>query len=83
MKHSDLQPELQDTLESINRFLALNKKKDICLAGILAVFDEEGELIEDRNVMFAYGDKQGVRDSISALRDKIEDNSQNSDKVDM
>lgn len=78
----NIQPELQDIIEMISRYVEANKRKVCFIASFVAFEDgicegceeETDELIkEDSTRILAYGDKQLLRNMLNDLRDEIED----------
>jgi len=86
MGQREIQPEIKDLIEMLNRFLAVNKTKKgqkVVAVGTLAVFDEDDNLDKEKNVIFAVGNIEDLRVVLNDLRDRIEDNVDQNDMVDL
>jgi hypothetical protein len=59
-------------MQAIQRFLVANKHKVLFVGAMIALDDEEN-LKEGTGAMFAYGDKEELRDLLNDLRDAVED----------
>ena len=66
--------ELSDIITLMNRFISLNKKEDLAIVGGIVAFDKDGEIDKKKNVLFAFGEIEGLRVILNELRDRVEDN---------
>ena len=77
MTNPNIQPELQDIMEMIRRYIAVNKQGVCFVGGFLAVTDKgtcpEDFVKEDASRMIAYGPKEVLRSILNDLRDEVED----------
>ena len=68
----EAQYEIKDIAEMIRRF-AITNKNEVTFIGTFMAFDEEGNIKDDANLIFAYGCKGCLRIALNELRDTIED----------
>ena len=64
--------ELKDIGEMIHRFIAVNKH-GVAFVGSFIAFDKGGEIKDEANSLFAYGDIESLRVMLNELRDVVED----------
>lgn len=73
-RKKELQCEVKDVMETINRFIAVNNKKRLGIIGAIVAFDKEGDIIPANNLTFGFGNKEDLRFLLNELRDRVEDN---------
>ncbi|KKL63554.1 hypothetical protein LCGC14_2173970 [marine sediment metagenome] len=81
MSGSDkVQCEIKDTMLSLQRFIAANNKKVIFVGGMLA-YDNNGQVKDNTGALFAFGNKNELRNLLNDLRNVVDDNANENDFV--
>lgn len=83
MGQREIQPEIKDLIQALNRFIAVNKGQKVVATGTLAVFDKNDNLDRKKNVIFGYGDIESLRIVLNDLRDRVEDGADQNGMVDI
>ena len=65
-----VQPELKDIMEAINRYAVVNKN-EVCFIGTFVAFDKEGEVKDDSDRFFAYGDRETLLTQLHELLGRL------------
>lgn len=82
MEKDTIQPELQDIITSLHRYLAVRKNNACFVLSFMAFNngvcedcgEERDDIVDDKGSrIFAYGDRQDLRLLLNDLRDTIED----------
>jgi len=65
-----VQPELADIIEAISRWIAVNEGR-VSFVGSFVAFDEDMNIKEEAERIFAYGDKEILLIQLNELKKEI------------
>lgn len=73
MLKEKIQPEMKDIIEAIMRWTIVNKQ-EVSFIGSFVAFDKQGDVKEEAERIFIYGDKELLRIQLDALKEELDKN---------